>query len=109
MKLLRLSAALATIVSGQLAFLVGTPATSPSNAAAATWASNGAISLTANNYSVAESTPSITVTAVRLGGTTGAVSVTYKTVNETALAGAEFTAVTGTLSWAAGDKSNKTI
>src|SRR5450432_3803762 len=109
MKQPHLPAALAIILSGQIAFVVGTPANSPANASAATWSLNGAITLTANNDSVSESSASITLTAIRSGGTQGAVSVSYKTVNETAIAGTDYTAVAGTLTWAAGDKANKTF
>ena len=45
----------------------------------------------------------------RTGVINGAVSVGFATGNGTAIAGIDFTAVTGTLSWAAGDSSAKTI
>jgi len=99
------------MLSVQLGFVVCSPATlpSPSNAVAATWTYNGAVYLTANNYHVSESGASVTITAMRGGGTHGPISVTYKTVNETAIAGQQYTARSGTLTWADGDHANKTL
>ena len=76
---------------------------------AASVAVNGVVSMSASSYSVAESAGSITLTVRRSGGTQGALSVSYKTVGETALAGMQFTAETGTLTWANGDAANKTF
>lgn len=45
----------------------------------------------------------------RVGGTDGEVSVSYNTVEGTALAGIHFTAYSGTLTWADGDGSSKYI
>ncbi len=64
---------------------------------------NGA-SLTAN-----ESDGSAVITVDRIGGSTGAVSVDYATSDGTALAGVDYTATTGSLNWADGDGSSKTI
>lgn len=50
-----------------------------------------------------------TLTVTRSGSATGAASVNYATSNGTATAGADFTASSGTLSWAAGDTSSRTI
>ena len=64
----------------------------------------------ANSYSVSEVTPSVTLTVSRIGPLTAPLSVTYSTTTGgTATAGADYTAVSGTLSWAAGDAANKTI
>jgi hypothetical protein len=46
---------------------------------------------------------------VRTGSSVGAVSVDYTTVSGTAIAGADFTSASGTLSWADGDSTRKTI
>ena len=70
---------------------------------------NGDVHLTAATYTVAESAGSVIVTATRSGGTSGTVSVTYTTENDTAVAGVAFAAKSGTLTWANGDGSNKTI
>jgi hypothetical protein len=53
------------------------------------------------------STAALTVT--RTGGSLGALTVGYATVAGTAASGADFTTATGTLSWANGDASSKTI
>jgi len=63
-------------------------------------------------YVVLESAGSVTVTVNRVdtgGGFGTSASVTYATQAGTALATSDFTAKTGTLTWAAGDSSPKTI
>jgi endoglucanase len=60
------------------------------------------------SYSVLQSAGSVTVTATR-SGSSGAASVSYATANGTATAGQNFTAQSGTLSWAAGDASVRNI
>lgn len=65
------------------------------------------ISFSASTYSGNEDTPSITVTVSRTG--TGAVTVDYNTVNISAVAGFDYTETIGTLSWPAGDSSDKTF
>jgi hypothetical protein len=71
--------------------------------------SPGTVSLSAGAYSVNETAGSVTVTAVRTGGSLGTVGVTFATLNGTATAGADYTATTGTLSWADGDTTAKTF
>jgi len=105
----RFFAVLTLTLSAQLGLVVTSPPTSNSAASAASAWVNGAVSLSASTYSVAETGGSITLIAERNGGTHGAISVSYKTVNETAIAGAQFTAKTGTLTWADGDGSHKTF
>lgn len=51
--------------------------------------------------------PPVTCVVKRVGGSLGAVSVNYATGNGTATAGADYTAATGTLSWANGDTGDK--
>lgn len=58
---------------------------------------------------VNEGAGSIQVPVRRLQGSVGAVSLSYKTTSGTAGAGADFTSVTGTLNWAAGDTSDKFV
>ena len=69
----------------------------------------GTLSLSASSYSIAENGGSLTVTVTRSGGSSGAASVTYGTANGTATAGSDYTATSGTLSWADGDSSAKTF
>ncbi|WPC40213.1 Calx-beta domain-containing protein [Clostridium sp. JS66] len=60
------------------------------------------------SYSVAENDGTANITVVRSGDTTSAVSVDYATNDNTALTGSDYTAVSGTLSFASGETS-KTI
>jgi hypothetical protein len=69
----------------------------------------GSLQLSASSYAVAQSIGTVTMTVGRTGGSNGAISVTYATVNGSAVAGTDFTATNGTLSWAAGDASAKTL
>ena len=96
----------ALALSAQLALIV---TASSSDVRAASVPVNGDVTLSASTYSVAGSAGSITLTLRRSGGTSGALSVSYKTVAETALAGKQFTAETGTVTWANGDGANKTF
>jgi subtilisin family serine protease len=56
----------------------------------------------ASTYSVAEGTASVTIPVSRSGGTTGTVTVNYSTANGTGMAGSDYTATAGTLTFAAG-------
>jgi hypothetical protein len=67
----------------------------------------GSLQLSANQYTVSQGVSSVSVTVNRTGGSTGAISVDYATVNGTATAGTDFTAASGTLTWADGDASSK--
>ena len=51
----------------------------------------------------------IYITVVRANGSDGAVSVNYRTVNGTAIAGEDFNAASGTLSWADGETGVKRV
>jgi len=68
-----------------------------------------AIALSAATYSVGQSAGSVSVVVTRTGDTTGAATVKYASANQTAVAGSDYTSVSGTLSWTAGDTSSKTI
>ncbi|MHC1763795.1 MAG: immunoglobulin domain-containing protein [Verrucomicrobiia bacterium] len=59
--------------------------------------------------SVDETAGSISLTVRRTGGTSGAISCSYSTANGTATAGVNYTAASGTLSWASGEAATKTI
>ena len=50
-----------------------------------------------------------TVLVDRLGDTTGTTTVTYQTIDQTALAGTHYAATSGTLTWLAGDSAPKPI
>ena len=60
-------------------------------------------------YSVNETGGSVTLSVVRTAGTLGAVSVQYATANGSATAGSDYTATSGTLSWANGESGAKTF
>lgn len=103
----RFFAVLVLTLSAQFALVVNS--TSSSAAHAASVLANGAVAMSASTYSVARTAGSITLTVRRSGGTQGALSVSYKTVDGTALSGKQFTAKAGTLTWASGDGGNKTL
>jgi YD repeat-containing protein len=69
----------------------------------------GSIQLSSSSYSVTEGTATVTITATRTGGTSGAVGISYATSNGTATAGSDYTAASGTLSWSNGDAASKTF
>jgi glucose/arabinose dehydrogenase len=73
-----------------------------------TQTSAGAISLTNNNFAVNENNNTITLTVQRTGGSDGTVTVGYRTVNGTAIAGSDYTDATGTLTFGQGETS-KTV
>ena len=69
---------------------------------------HGAIKLSSFVYSTGEAGLA-TITALRIGGSSGAVSVSFRTSDLTATAGSDYTAVTKVLEWADGDKASKPI
>lgn len=58
---------------------------------------------------VVEDAAPLSLTLRRHGSSAGAVSVDYATVDGTALGGTDFTTASGTVSWADGDGTDKTI
>jgi hypothetical protein len=68
----------------------------------------GTVALSATSYAVAQSTGLLTVTVNRADGSRD-VTVAYATTDGTALAGTDYTARNGTLTWAGGDTAAKTI
>jgi hypothetical protein len=69
----------------------------------------GTIQLSAATYNVDETGGSVTITVTRTGGITGAVGISYATSNGTALAGSDYSAASGTLSWADSEGASKTF
>ena len=65
----------------------------------------GVLQFSAATYSVNEGQGSATITVTRTGGSNVPVSINYSTSNGTATAGSDYTATTGTLSFAAGETS----
>ena len=72
-------------------------------------AATGNLQFAADNYAVAQSSGEATVTVDRTGGSAGSISVAYATSNGTAVAGTDFTATSGTLDWADGNSSSRTV
>lgn len=71
-------------------------------------APNGAFQFSAISYSVQEGDGDAEVTVIRAGGSNGTTTVSYETVNFTAVAGSDYTARSGTLTFAPGE-TTKTI
>src|SRR5262249_33461567 len=65
----------------------------------------GTLQFNAGSYSLTENGGTLTLTVTRTGGTSGTVSVQYATSNGTATAGSDYTAASGTLTFAAGESS----
>ena len=68
----------------------------------------GLVQLTQTAQTVVEGSAAV-VTVSRTEGSFGEVSVNYATSNGTATAGADYTAATGTVTWANGDTTDKTF
>ncbi|MEO8504149.1 MAG: Calx-beta domain-containing protein [Acidobacteriota bacterium] len=69
----------------------------------------GSLQFSLAAYSVGEGTSVATIAVTRAGGSGGTVSVSYAATAGTATAGSDFTATSGTLSWASGDGASKTF
>jgi hypothetical protein len=69
----------------------------------------GSLQFSASSYEVSQNASTITVTVNRTSGSSGAVSVSYTTSDGTAVAGTDYTAASGALSWADGDATSKTF
>jgi ribosomal protein L35AE/L33A len=69
----------------------------------------GALNFSTNNYSVEETSASVTVTVTRSDGSTGAVSVDYAVLDDSATASSDYSFITGTLDFADGESGSKTF
>lgn len=67
------------------------------------------ISFNNANYSISESSGSVTITLSRGITNTGAISVDYSVTGGSATSGTDFVSSSGTLSWASGDGADKTF
>lgn len=67
------------------------------------------VQFAATEYVVSEDAGTITFTLTRMGGTDGTLSVGYNTIDGTAASGSDFTAATGSVTWAEGEGIAKTI
>jgi len=68
----------------------------------------GTVSFDANSLTVQEGSQ-VTATVTRSNGNYGAVSVDFSTTNDSAVAGEDYTAASGTLNWTNGESGSKTI
>jgi hypothetical protein len=101
-----LAALTACGASGQAALTQNSPGTStPTGTNPAT----SSVQFTQANYAVTAGSRTGTLSVSRTVSTVGAASVSYSTADGTAVAGVDYTAASGTLSWAAGDGTNQTI
>jgi YD repeat-containing protein len=69
----------------------------------------GTVQFASTSYSVNENAGSVSISVSRVGGSSGAASVPYQTSNGTAISGTNYTGTSGTLSWAAGDATTKSV
>ncbi|MES3006523.1 MAG: Calx-beta domain-containing protein [Pseudomonadota bacterium] len=69
----------------------------------------GVLEFAATTFSGVETTSPVTISVRRTGVATAAATVVVKSADGTASAGTDYTAVTTTLRWAAGDVADKTI
>lgn len=69
----------------------------------------GALALAVASYTVNQTAGSIVVTVNRTNGSSGAIEVSYATVDGTAHAGSDYSAGSATLSWTSGDTKPKTF
>lgn len=88
---------------------LGSPSSAIATIAGDAVAAVGSLQLSASSYGIGQAAGIVSVTVNRTGGSSGAVSVTYATANGTAVAGTDFTAGSGTLSWASGDAASKSF
>lgn len=71
--------------------------------------SGGLVTFFKTAYAVNEGGGTAQITVNRLAGSGNSASVDYSTANGTAIAGADFVATSGTLTWTAGDETTRTI
>lgn len=69
----------------------------------------GVLAFKSGSAVVGEGTSPVSLIVTRSGGTAGSATVKYATLDKTALAGQDYKARTGTLSWSDGDATDKTI
>ena len=70
---------------------------------------DGALAMAAPTYTVKQSAGQVLVTVNRLGAAAAPATVYYATASKTAVAGQDFTSISGSLSWEKNDTSPKTI
>jgi hypothetical protein len=88
---------------------LGSPTSASVSIVGGASAAVGSLKLSSATYTVNQTSGSVTIYVGRTGGSSGAVSVDYQTNNGSAASGTNYTAASGTLNWAGGDASTKTI
>ncbi len=71
--------------------------------------SNGWAGFANAHFTVAEGDAATEIRIKRTGGSTGSLTVDYRTVDSTAIAPSDYVAMTGTLAWPDGDMSDRSI
>ena len=69
----------------------------------------GSLQLSSNSYTTTEQSGAVGLSVSRTGGSTGPVTLNYASADYSAIAGIDYAATSGTLTWASGDTSTKTI
>jgi uncharacterized delta-60 repeat protein len=95
------------LVAGQI--FIGTANNYDLSVARIDNSSAGIVEFSSPTFSISEAGPSASITATRVGGSQGAISVDYATADATATAGLDYTASSGTLNWADGDATSKSF
>jgi hypothetical protein len=95
------------VLSGASGASLGTPSTTTVTITGSGVA--GTVALSASAYAANQSAGTVTITVTRSGGSSGAASIAYGTSNGSAIAGADYTAASGTLNWAVGDSTAKSF
>jgi hypothetical protein len=88
---------------------IGTPASATVTITDNDMPPAGVLQFSASTYQTYEDAGTASITVSRTGGSNGTVSVAYATGGGTAKAGTDYTATSGTLTWADGDATAKII
>jgi len=88
---------------------LGSPATAQVTIVDDEQPARGTIAFASATYNVSENGTKVQLVVKRTGGSDGAASVSYATADGSAKAGQDYTATSGTLSWASGDAQDKVI
>lgn len=81
----------------------------PTDCGALTPGLAGTLQLSSPVYSVSEGAGTISIAVQRTLGNTGPVSISYRTQDGTGVAGLDYTAISGSLTWDNGDSADKFI
>jgi subtilisin family serine protease len=71
--------------------------------------SSSTLQLSSATYSITENGGQASIIVTRTGSSDGAITVDYATSDDSATAGSDYTATSGTLNWADGETANKTF